>query len=43
MDEPARSLSQADAERLFEMLRKLRAEGVTIIYVSHLMEEISRL
>jgi ABC-type sugar transport system ATPase subunit len=43
MDEPTSSLAQAEAERLFEILRRLRADGVTILYVSHRLEEIRRL
>jgi ABC-type sugar transport system ATPase subunit len=40
LDEPTSSLSQADAERLFTLARQLRDRGVTIIYVSHRMEEV---
>lgn len=43
MDEPTSSLSQNEAERLFEIIRQLRSQGVTIIYVSHRLEEITRL
>ena len=39
-DEPTSSLSQAEAERLYELLRRLKARGVTCIYVSHRMPEI---
>ena len=42
-DEPTSSLSQADAERLFSLIAGLKAQGVTLIYVSHRMEEIFRL
>ena len=42
-DEPTSSLSQVDAERLYEMIGRLRARGVTCIYVSHRMPEIFRL
>jgi ABC-type sugar transport system ATPase subunit len=39
-DEPTSSLSQAEAERLYELLGRLKARGVTCIYVSHRMPEI---
>jgi len=40
MDEPTSSLTGHEVERLFGIIRKLRAEGVAIIYISHKMEEI---
>ncbi len=43
MDEPTSSLSAAEAERLFEIVARLRRDGVTILYVSHRLEEILRL
>ncbi|HEX2094603.1 MAG TPA: sugar ABC transporter ATP-binding protein [Longimicrobiaceae bacterium] len=42
-DEPTSSLGQVDAERLYELIGRLRARGVTCIYVSHRMPEIFRL
>lgn len=42
-DEPTSSLSQADAERLFSLIAELKARDVTLVYVSHRMEEIFRL
>lgn len=42
MDEPTSSLSQADTERLFEVIRRLRAQGVSVIYISHFLEECRR-
>ena len=42
-DEPTSSLSQHEAERLYELIGRLREQGVTAIYVSHRMEEIFRL
>ena len=39
MDEPTSSLTQADTERLFAAIRRLRAQGVSIIYISHFLEE----
>lgn len=40
MDEPTSSLSKQETERLFEIVRKLKGEGTSIIYISHRMEEI---
>jgi ABC-type sugar transport system ATPase subunit len=42
-DEPTSSLSQHEAIKLYELLGRLRQQGVTAIYVSHRMEEIFRL
>ncbi|MGH7712209.1 MAG: sugar ABC transporter ATP-binding protein [Gemmatimonadaceae bacterium] len=42
-DEPTSSLSQADAERLYELIQRLQERGVTCIYVSHRMPEIFRI
>ena len=43
MDEPSAPLTQTEAEHLYEMVEKLKASGVTIIYISHRMEEMFRL
>ncbi|MBN1342311.1 MAG: sugar ABC transporter ATP-binding protein [Phycisphaerae bacterium] len=43
MDEPTSALADAEAERLFEIIAQLKADGVGIIYISHKMEEIYRL
>lgn len=43
MDEPTSSLSVGESERLFELLAHLKQRGITVIYVSHRMEEIFRL
>lgn len=43
MDEPTSALSVRERERLFSMIGKLRDRGITIIYVSHSLEEIFRL
>jgi ABC-type sugar transport system ATPase subunit len=40
MDEPTASLSTRETEVLFKVIRQLKAEGVSILYVSHRMEEI---
>ena len=39
-DEPTSSLSQAEAERLYALIERLKQRGVTCIYVSHRMPEI---
>jgi ABC-type sugar transport system ATPase subunit len=43
MDEPTSSLSVAESEHLFTLLAHLKERGLTVIYVSHRMEEIFRL
>lgn len=43
MDEPSAPLTVAEVERMFEMVRTLKKHGVTIIYISHRMEEIFEL
>jgi len=43
LDEPTSSLSDEEVERLFSLVRRLRDEGVAIIYVSHRIKEILRL
>ena len=40
MDEPTSSLSLADAQALFETVRRLRGTGVSVIYISHFLEEM---
>jgi ABC-type sugar transport system ATPase subunit len=42
-DEPTSSLSQHEAGKLYELIARLRAGGVTCLYVTHRMEEIFRL
>jgi len=43
LDEPTSALTSAEAERLFEVLRALRADGLAIVYVSHRFGEIEAL
>ena len=43
LDEPNSALTYDETERLFDVLRDLRADGVAIIYVSHRLEEVLRL
>ena len=40
MDEPTSSLTVAETEHLFKIIRRLKAEGRSIIYISHRLEEI---
>jgi ABC-type sugar transport system ATPase subunit len=40
LDEPTAALSRAETDRLFRILRSLRARGLTILYVSHHLEEV---
>ncbi len=40
MDEPTASLASHEVKLLFEIIRKLKARGVTIIYISHRMDEV---
>lgn len=43
MDEPTSSLARAEVERLFAVVRRLQAEGVSVIYISHFLEEVREL
>lgn len=43
MDEPTSSLTAKEIDSLFTMIRKLRSEGVSIIYISHRMQELMEL
>jgi ribose transport system ATP-binding protein len=40
MDEPSATLTEHELENLFALIRRLKAEGVSIIYISHRLEEI---
>jgi ribose transport system ATP-binding protein len=40
MDEPTSSLQRADVERLFQFIRRLGGSGISVIYVSHFLEEV---
>ncbi|WP_158969914.1 sugar ABC transporter ATP-binding protein [Chachezhania sediminis] len=42
LDEPTSSLSAAEAERLFQLIDRLRAQGVAVLYISHRMSDIRR-
>ena len=39
-DEPTSSLSEIESRKLFELIHKLKQQGITSIYVSHRMEEV---
>ena len=43
MDEPTSSLTENEVEVLFGIINKLKANGVSIIYISHKMEEILKI
>jgi len=40
MDEPTAALTEYDVKRLFDIVRKLKARGVAVIYISHRLDEI---
>ena len=42
MDEPTSALSKQETERLFEIVRQLKAQGITIVYVSHSWRKSSK-
>jgi ribose transport system ATP-binding protein len=43
LDEPTTSLTQRETARLFEIIGRLRASGVAIIFISHTLEDVLRL
>ena len=43
MDEPTSALSDREVARLFDLIRGLKAKGISIIYISHKMDEIFRI
>ncbi|GMV36709.1 MAG: ribose import ATP-binding protein RbsA 2 [Fimbriimonadales bacterium] len=43
MDEPTSSLTETEAERLFAVIADLRTQGVSIIYISHRLREVTRI
>ncbi len=43
MDEPTASLTNAEVEHLFAIIRALKAEGKGIVFISHKLEEIKRI
>ncbi|MBV9879063.1 MAG: sugar ABC transporter ATP-binding protein, partial [Gemmatirosa sp.] len=40
MDEPTSSFQRADTERLFAVIRRLAAQGIAVVYISHFLEEV---
>ncbi|GAA1646447.1 sugar ABC transporter ATP-binding protein [Kribbella alba] len=43
LDEPTASLARAEVDALFALIRRLRTRGISIIYISHRMDEIYRI
>jgi ABC-type sugar transport system ATPase subunit len=43
MDEPTSALTDAEGARLFRVIERLRARGVTVLYISHKLDEVFRL
>lgn len=43
LDEPTSGLNDEEADRLMEILERLKAQGMTIIYISHRLKEIMRI
>ncbi|WP_445185162.1 sugar ABC transporter ATP-binding protein [Pseudonocardia sp. Cha107L01] len=43
MDEPTASLTKTESEALFALIERLKASGVSIVYISHRMQEIYRI
>lgn len=43
MDEPTAALNEAETDELFAIIRRLKSEGVAIVYISHKMDEIRRI
>jgi ribose transport system ATP-binding protein len=42
-DEPTSSLTQQDTERLFGIISRLKTRGVSIVYISHFLDEVRRI
>lgn len=40
LDEPTSSLTRKDVDRLFDLVRRLKSQGLGIIYISHFLEEV---
>ena len=43
MDEPSAPLSASEVETMFKIISKLKKSGVTVIYISHRIEELFRI
>ena len=42
MDEPTATLTPGETERLFALIARLKADGVTLVYISHKLDEVER-
>ncbi len=42
MDEPTSALSSKEVEALFDLMRRLKQKGVSVVFVSHRLEEVLR-
>lgn len=43
MDEPTATLTPGETERLFQLMAQLKADGVSIVYISHKLDEVERI
>ena len=43
LDEPTSSLTQQDVKKLFALVRRLQAQGVAVVYISHALEEVQEI
>ena len=43
LDEPTASLSAAETERLFELVRRLRSNGIAVVFITHRLQEIEQI
>ncbi len=43
MDEPTATLTPSETGRLFKLIEEMRADGVTVIYISHKLDEVERI
>ena len=43
MDEPTSSLQRDDVTHLFQLIRKLSSEGISVVYISHFLEEVRQI
>jgi ribose transport system ATP-binding protein len=43
LDEPTSSLTAADTQALFEVIGRLKQQGITVIYISHFLEEVQQI
>jgi ribose transport system ATP-binding protein len=43
LDEPTSSLTRGDVERLFSLIRRLSQKGVSVVYISHFLEEVEEI